>query len=76
MTSDGEAMAEAHFTKDMAETLVRFFQAYAECGVVTVEVKDGGLWLVNPNDRSRQFLGKAVLREGEKLFARARRGIN
>lgn len=66
----------AFFTRDMAETLVRTFPAYAEGGVVTVEVEDGGLWLVNPNDGSRQFLGKAVLAEGERLFARSRRRLS
>jgi hypothetical protein len=63
-------LAVAEFTQDMAETLESYFQAYAADGVVTVEVTDRGLWLVNPRYPSRQFLGLARLpagREGKPL---------
>lgn len=63
-------LAVAEFTQDMAETLESYFQAYASDGVVTVEVTDRGLWLVNPRYPSRQFLGLARLpagREGKPL---------
>jgi hypothetical protein len=65
-------LAVAEFTQDMAETLESYFQAYAADGVVTVEVTDRGLWLVNPRHPSRQFLGLARLpagREGKPFHA-------
>ena len=45
----------------MVETLRTYFAAYEREGVVTLELTDQGLWLVNPHDDSRQFLGQAVL---------------
>lgn len=70
-------MTQACFTADMAETLVRFFHAYAREGVVTLELTERGLWLVHPHDRSRQFLGQAVPNERERrLLERARQGMN
>lgn len=48
--------ATAAFSKDMAETLLDYFDRYAVNGTVEVEVTDHGLWLVNPNG-SKQFLG-------------------
>ncbi len=51
----------ARFTQDMAETLVGVFPRYSEDGVVTLDVTCRGLWLVNPINNSRQFLGQAVL---------------
>lgn len=55
--------ATAAFTEDMADTLKQYFQVYAEGGIVSVEVTDRGLWLVNPHYHSRQFLGLAALAE-------------
>lgn len=54
-----KVLAVAEFTKDMSETLDTYFKAYASDGVVTIEVTDRGLWLVNPHFPSRQFLGLA-----------------
>ncbi|MEE9427270.1 MAG: hypothetical protein V3V25_03885 [Paracoccaceae bacterium] len=53
----------ANFTRDMAETLANVFTHYEDEGVVTLEVTCRGLWLVNPLNNSRQFLGQAVLQE-------------
>lgn len=53
-----DVIATAEFSEDMAETLQNYFRDYAVDGVVSVEVSDRGLWLVNP-DGSRQFLGLA-----------------
>ena len=68
-------MTHARFTKDMAETLLRFFEVYAADGVVTVEPDDCKLWLVHPHNRSRQFLGQAELGEDQvrRLQQRLRR---
>jgi len=48
--------AFAYFQKNMVETLNEYFDIYSVDGMVTVEVKDHGLWLVNP-DGSKQILG-------------------
>lgn len=53
--------AKAEFTEDMAETLSKYFTAYQVKGVVTLEVTNHGLWLINPYTSGRQFLGKARL---------------
>ena len=45
------------FTEDMAWTLMTTFKHYAREGVVTLELRAGGLWLVHPATNSRQFLG-------------------
>ena len=52
-------LATAEFSVDMAATLNAYFETYANNGVVSVEVTDCGLWLVNPHTPSRQFLGLA-----------------
>lgn len=46
-------------TEDMAQSLVECFDAYAQEGVVTLELHAGGVWLRNPLTSSRQFLGSA-----------------
>lgn len=56
-----EKLAEAEFSRDMVETLLRYFDAYADEDVVTVEVTNHGLWLPNPQLQTRQFLGLARL---------------
>lgn len=50
---------EAEFSVDMVQTLLTYFQAYEIDGVVRVEVTEHGLWLPNPHNESRQFLGLA-----------------
>ncbi len=54
-------LTTAAFTKDMAATLYRHHTDYANAGVVRIEVTTRGLWLINPHDGSRQFLGLATL---------------
>lgn len=57
-------LAVAEFSKDMVETMLTYFEAYAEDGVVTVEVTSWGLWLPNKTTGGRQFLGLARIPEG------------
>jgi hypothetical protein len=52
-------LATARFTVDMADTLAKYFSAFAIDGVVTLEITDRGLWLVSPHAPARQFLGLA-----------------
>lgn len=60
----GRAMAQptasfpssVQLTRDMAETLVTHFASFEADGVVTIEFKGGGLWLVHASG-FRQFLG-------------------
>jgi hypothetical protein len=59
--SNFEILAVAEFTADMAATLNKHFAAYADDGIVTLEVSNRGLWLVHPVVGSRQFLGLARL---------------
>lgn len=54
-------LADAEFSRDMVETMLHYFDAYADEGVLTVEVREGGLWLPNPITGGRQFLGLAKL---------------
>ena len=49
------------FTKDMSHTLEKYFENYASEGVVNLEANHQGLWLINPVNETRQFLGKATL---------------
>ncbi|MBK4215443.1 hypothetical protein JJJ17_05835 [Paracoccus caeni] len=54
-------LATAEFSKDMVETMLTYFDQYAEDGVLTIEVTQWGLWLPHPETKSRQFLGLAKL---------------
>lgn len=54
-------LADAEFSRDMVETMLEYFDAYADEGVLTVEIREGGLWLPNPTTGGRQFLGLAKL---------------
>lgn len=57
-----EHLAEAEFTKDMVETMLQYFEAYAdENGVMRIRVRLSGLWLEHPQSKSCQFLGLARL---------------
>ena len=56
----------ARFTKDMVETLLTFFHAYQRDDVVTLQLTERGLWLVNPHNATRQFLGQAVLTDAQR----------
>lgn len=54
-------LADAEFSRDMVQTMLEYFDAYADDGVLTVEIREGGLWLPNPATGGRQFLGLAKL---------------
>ncbi|MFN4060986.1 MAG: hypothetical protein ACK4IA_09570 [Paracoccus hibiscisoli] len=54
-------LATAEFSRDMVETMLTYFDAYAQDGVLKVEVTDWGLWLPNKVTGGRQFLGLARL---------------
>lgn len=55
-------LGEAEFSKDMVETMLEYFDTYADAeGVLTVEIRDSGLWLPNGLTGSPQFLGLAKL---------------
>ena len=42
-------LADAEFSKDMVETILQYFEAYADDeGVLTVQVREHGLWVPNP----------------------------
>lgn len=56
-------LATAEFSRDMVETMLAYFEAYADDGVLTVEVTSWGLWLPNKTTGGRQFLGLAKLPE-------------
>jgi hypothetical protein len=49
----------AEFSRDMVETMMTYFEAYADEGVLKVEVTSWGLWLPNKVTGGRQFLGLA-----------------
>lgn len=59
--SNRNKLADAEFSRDMVETMLHYFDTYADDGVLTVEVREGGLWLPNPVTGGRQFLGLAKL---------------
>ena len=58
-----QKLADAEFSRDMVETMLEYFEAYADDGVLTVEVREGGLWLPNRITGGRQFLGLAKIPE-------------
>jgi len=59
-------IADAEFSKDMVETILQYFETYAdEDGVLTVEVREHGLWVPNPvSGLPPQFIGLARLPAG------------
>jgi len=57
-------LATAEFSRDMVETMLTYFDAYADEGVLKVEVTSWGLWLPNKVTGGRQFLGLAKLPDG------------
>ncbi|AZY95391.1 MAG: hypothetical protein ACO1OA_08655 [Paracoccus marcusii] len=57
-------LATAEFSRDMVETMLTYFDAYADEGVLAVEVTSWGLWLPNKVTGGRQFLGLAKLPDG------------
>lgn len=65
-------LAKAAFTKDMAETLVKYFANYEKDGIVRLDVTDHGLWIKHPDFPIRNFLGAAEL--PDHIKARLARG--
>ena len=57
-------LATAEFSRDMVETMLTSFDAYAAEAVLAVEVTSWGLWLPNKVTGGRQFLGLAKLPDG------------
>jgi|GEM_PF-3910971 len=50
---------DIELTVEMVETLIKFFPNYAKDGVVKIHCNNMGLWFVNPENGTYQFLGKA-----------------
>ena len=59
-------LADAEFSKDMVETILRYFETYSDDdGVLTVEVREHGLWVPNPvPGLPPQFIGLARMPAG------------
>lgn len=58
----GQHLGTAEFTRDMVETLQEYFDVYAdEDGVLTLEIREGGIFLPPIMGGHRQFLGLARL---------------
>ena len=59
-------LADAEFSKDMVETILQYFEAYADDeGVLTVQVREHGLWVPNPvPGLPPQFIGLARMPAG------------
>lgn len=56
----GQHLGTVEFTKDMVETLIEYFTVYAdEDGVVTLQVREGGVFLPPVVGDHQQFLGLA-----------------
>lgn len=58
----GAHLGTAEFTRDMVETLLEYFDTYADReGVITLEIHEGGIFLPPLFGGARQFLGLARL---------------
>ena len=60
-TFKNKKLANAEFSKDMVETILKYFETYADDdGVLTVEVREHGLWVPHPiPGLPPQFIGWA-----------------
>lgn len=65
-TLKNRKLADAEFSKDMVETILEYFEAYSDdAGVLTVEVREHGLWVPNPiPGLPPQFIGLARMPVG------------
>lgn len=52
--------AEAHFTEDMAQNLLRAFDGSQPGAIITLEVREFGLWVKREGIGSRWFIGSAT----------------
>ena len=57
MALEPKRLATAEFTKDMVETLRRYFDEFETNGIVRVDVTDKGLWLHQDDGQGQKFLG-------------------
>jgi hypothetical protein len=59
-------LADAEFSRDMVETILQYFESYADDeGVLTVQVREHGLWVPNPvPGLPPQFIGLARMPAG------------
>lgn len=59
MKKAGKPVPRAEFTRDMLETVLNFFDAFAdEDGVVSIEAREGGLFIETTTGH-QQFIGLA-----------------
>ena len=65
---------EIELTMDMVESLVKFFPRYVKDGVVRIHCNNMGLWFVNPESGTYQFLGKAEKMENNSSTSQAKDG--
>lgn len=50
----------AEFTKDMLQTVVEYFEFFADSeGVLSVEINALGIWIEEPTTKAKKFIGKA-----------------
>lgn len=57
----------AEFSKDMLQTLIEFFDVFAdEEHVIRVEINIMGIWLEEPQTKTKKFVGKARPSEEER----------
>lgn len=65
-TFKNKKLADAEFSKDMVETILQYFETYADDdGVLTVEVREHGLWVPHPiPGLPPQFIGLARMPPG------------
>lgn len=66
ITFKNSKIADAEFSKDMVETILEYFDTYSDDqGVLTVEVREHGLWVPNPiPGLPPQFIGLARMPAG------------
>jgi hypothetical protein len=66
MSFKNKKIADAEFSKDMVETILKYFETYSDDdGVLTVEVREHGLWVPNPvPGLPPQFIGLARMPAG------------
>ncbi len=57
MVSAPKTIATAEFSRDMVETLHKYFEEFEVEGVVKIDVTDKGLWLQERLTDRQKFLG-------------------
>lgn len=60
MSLEEHTLPHAEFTKDMLQTMVEYFDSFADVeGVLVVEVNSLGMWVEEPTSKAKKFIGKA-----------------